>query len=96
MTPRPENSGARNLDQLYRDEITMAMNWVIRTCQDIVREYSHKSFWIPTGPPAGTAPTTDHLIHSARTDVLNKLRHQIDGAEAIISIAEHERAKRQQ
>ncbi|QLH23092.1 hypothetical protein [Streptomyces sp. Rer75] len=94
MTPQPDND--RYLDQLHRDEITVAMNWVIRTCQDIVREWSHRSFWTPTGIPTGTTPTTDHLIHSARTDVLNKLRHQIDGAEAIITNAEHERAKRQQ
>ncbi|MGP3946431.1 hypothetical protein [Streptomyces sp. 6N106] len=48
----------------------------------------------PTGTPAGTAPTTDRLIGSARADVLGKLRRQIDGAEAIIGNVEHERAKR--
>ncbi|NEW71465.1 hypothetical protein [Streptomyces rhizosphaericus] len=96
MTHRPERNDGWDLDQLHRDEITVAMNWVIRTCQDIIRECSHKTFWTPTGTSTGTAPTTDHLIHSARTDVLNKLRHQLDGAEAIISNAEHERAKRRQ
>ncbi|MET7933292.1 hypothetical protein [Streptomyces sp. NPDC005322] len=95
MTPRPDRNDGRDLDQLHRDEITVAINWVIRTCQDIIRESSHKTFWVPTGTSTGTAPTTDHLIQSARTDVLNKLQHQINGAESIISIAEHERAKRQ-
>ncbi|WP_421108641.1 hypothetical protein [Streptomyces sp. NEAU-S77] len=94
MTPQPDND--RYLDQLHRDEITVAMNWVIRTGQDIVRAYSHKSFWAPAGTPTGTAPTADHLIDSARADVLNRLRHQLDGADAIITNAEHERAKRQQ
>ncbi|EFL24478.1 hypothetical protein SSOG_04192 [Streptomyces himastatinicus ATCC 53653] len=95
MTPRPHNNGSRDLDQLHRAEITVAMNWVIRTCQEIIRDHCHKTFWVPTGTSTGTTPTTDHLINSARTDVLNRLRHQIDGAETIISIAEHERAKRQ-
>ncbi|WP_244320782.1 hypothetical protein [Streptomyces melanosporofaciens] len=72
----------------------MAMNWVVRTCQEIVRDYSHKVFWVPAGTPTGTAPTTAHLINSARTDVLNKLQRQVSGAEAIISYAEEERAKR--
>ncbi|MFI0817163.1 hypothetical protein ACH4TX_11735 [Streptomyces sp. NPDC021098] len=90
MTPRPDDNNSRDLDQLHRAEITVAMNWVIRTCLDIVRECSHKTFWSPTG----TTPTTDDLIHSARTDVLSRLRHQIDGAESIITKAEHERAKR--
>ncbi|MBP8534955.1 hypothetical protein [Streptomyces sp. MK37H] len=93
MTAHPEISGASDLDQLHRDEITVTMNWVIRTCQDIIRDHSHKTFWAPAGTSTGTAPTTDHLIESARTDVLNKLRRQLDGADAIISNAEHERAK---
>ncbi|MBL1096081.1 hypothetical protein [Streptomyces coffeae] len=94
MTSRPETNEGWDLDQLHRAEITIAMNWVIRTCQDIVRECNHKTFWVPSGTVTGTQPTTDHLIKSARTDVLNKLRHQIDGVEHIITIAEHERAKR--
>ncbi|WP_432014706.1 hypothetical protein [Streptomyces cucumeris] len=94
MTPRPDQGDGVDLDQLHRDEITVAMNWVIRTCQDIVHECSHRTFWAPSGTATGSQPTTDHLIKSARTDVLNKLRHQIDGAERIITIAEHERAKR--
>ena len=96
MTPRREHNDSSDLDQLHRDEITVAMNWVIRTCQDIVRDHSHRSFWTPTATPTGTTPTTDRLINSARTDVLNRLRHQLEGAESIISIAEHERAKRKQ
>ena len=62
MTPRPEPNDSSDLDQLHRDEITVAMNWVIRTCQDIVRDHSHRSFWTPTAPSTGTTPTTDHLI----------------------------------
>ncbi|WP_432587765.1 hypothetical protein ABVG11_20875 [Streptomyces sp. HD1123-B1] len=93
MTPRPETNDGWELDQLHRDEITVAMNWVIRTCLDIVRECSHRTFWIPSGTVTGAQPTADHLIKSARVDVLNKLRHQIDGAERIITIAEHERTK---
>jgi hypothetical protein len=93
VTPRPDNNDGQDLDQLHRDEITVAMNWVIRTCQDIIRECSDKTFWTPTGTSTGTAPTADHLIQSARTDVLNKLQHQIDGAESIISNAEQERAQ---
>ncbi|MET7766779.1 hypothetical protein ABZS71_34165 [Streptomyces sp. NPDC005393] len=93
MTSRPKHNDGWDLDQLHRDEITVTMNWVIRTCQEIIRDHCHKTFWVPTGTSTG-APTTDHLIDSARTDVLNKLRHQIDGAESIISNAEHERTKR--
>jgi len=96
MTHRPEHNDGWDLDQLHRDEITVAMNWVIRTCQEIIRDHCHKTFWTPTGTATGTTPTTEHLIQSARTDVLNKLQRQLDGAESIISIAEHERAKRQQ
>ncbi|WP_275558932.1 hypothetical protein [Streptomyces sp. 5-6(2022)] len=96
MTTHPEINGGSDLDQLHRDEITVTMNWVIRTCQDIVRDHSHKTFWVPAGAATGAAPTTDHLIDSARTDVLNKLRRQIDGADAIIRNAEQERAKRKQ
>ncbi|WJD98759.1 hypothetical protein [Streptomyces antimycoticus] len=92
---RDHHHGCCNLDQLHCDEITVAMNWVIRTCQDIIRDHSHKTFWIPTGTATGAAPTTEDLIESARTDVLSKLRRQIDGADAIISNAEHERTKRQ-
>ncbi|MFE5124563.1 hypothetical protein [Streptomyces sp. NPDC056669] len=62
MTPRTENNISPELDQLHRDEITVAMNWVIRTCQDIIRDHSHKTFWVPTGTPTGKALTTDHLI----------------------------------
>jgi len=96
MTPRPEHNDGWDLGQLHRDEITVTMNWVIRTCQEIIRDHCHKTFWVPTGTSAGTTPTTDQLINSARTDVLNRLRHQLDSAESIITNAEHERAKRQQ
>lgn len=94
MTPRSVNNRDWELEQLHRYEITVTMNWVIRTCQEIIRGSSHKTFWVPTGTPAGTAPTMDHLIHSARSEVLNRLQNQINGAESIISNVEHERAKR--
>ncbi|AEM88139.1 hypothetical protein [Streptomyces violaceusniger] len=95
MTARRDHHHGCNLDRLHRDEITVAMNWVIRTCQDIIRAHSHKTFWVPSGTATGAAPTTDHLIESARADVLGKLRRHIDGAESIISSAEQERAKHQ-
>ncbi|GLV73199.1 MULTISPECIES: hypothetical protein [Streptomyces] len=94
MTPRPEHNSSWELDQLHRDEITVAMNWVIRICQEIIRDYSHKTFWVPTGSPTSTPPTMDHLIESA-TGVLNKLQRQLNCAETIVSSAEQERAKRQ-
>ncbi|MGV9849939.1 hypothetical protein ACWDWU_14370 [Streptomyces sp. NPDC003442] len=95
MTVHSETNSSSDLDRLHRDEITVAMNWVIRTCQDIIRDHSHKAFWVPTGTATGATPTTEDLIESARTDVLSKLRRQIDGTEAIINSAEHERTKRQ-
>ncbi|MBI0375124.1 hypothetical protein JBE27_02235 [Streptomyces albiflaviniger] len=57
------------------------------------RAHSHKTFWVPTGTATGAAPATEDLIESARTDVLSKLRRRIDGADAIIGNAEHERTK---
>ncbi|WP_432094059.1 hypothetical protein [Streptomyces sp. bgisy100] len=94
MTRQPDRNDAAEWDQLHRHEITVAMNWVIRTCQMIIRDHSHKTFWVPTGTHAGNTPTTIHLIESARADVLNKLLHHIHGAESIISNTERERAKR--
>ncbi|MFJ1993696.1 hypothetical protein [Streptomyces asiaticus] len=44
MTAHPEINGGSDLDRLHHDEITVAMNWVIRTCQDIIRDHSHKTF----------------------------------------------------
>lgn len=94
MTAHPEINGGSDLDQLHRDEITVAINWVIRTCQGVVRDHSHKTFWVLTGTATGAAPAMEDLIESARTDVLGKLRRQIDGADAIIiGNAEHERTK---
>ncbi|WP_062012524.1 hypothetical protein [Streptomyces hygroscopicus] len=92
MTAEPDHNDGCD-DRLHRDEITVAMNWVIRICRDIIRDHSHKMNWVPTSTPTGTAPTTDHLIQSARTDVLGQLQRQIDSVEAIISNAEHERVK---
>ena len=94
MTPRPDHNDGWDLEQMHRDEITVAMNWVIRTCQEIIRDCSHKTFWVPTGTTTGAAPTAEQLIESARVNVLNKLQNQINGAQNIISNAEHERTKR--
>ncbi|MEU5267271.1 hypothetical protein [Streptomyces hygroscopicus] len=94
MTAQSAHHDDRGLRQLHRVEITVAMNWVIRTCQEIIRDHSHQTCWVPTGTPTGTAPTTDDLIQSARTDVLSRLQRQIDGVEAIIGNAERERAQR--
>ncbi|GAA1089083.1 MULTISPECIES: hypothetical protein [Streptomyces violaceusniger group] len=33
MTAHPEINGGSDPDRLHRDEITVTMNWVIRTCQ---------------------------------------------------------------
>ncbi|WAP56806.1 hypothetical protein [Streptomyces sp. S465] len=93
MTAGRDHNDGCDLDRLHRDEITVAMNWVIRACQDVIRDHSRKANWVPISTPTGTAPTTDHLIQSARTDVLGQLQRQIDGVEAIIGNAEHERAK---
>ncbi|KAK1180360.1 hypothetical protein B7755_020745 [Streptomyces sp. NBS 14/10] len=81
------------LEQLHRDEITVAMNWVIRTCQQIVRDRSHKTFWVPADTSEG-APSPEQLIQRAREDVLDKLQRIIDGAQFVMHNVEHERAKR--
>ncbi|MBB5934487.1 hypothetical protein [Streptomyces zagrosensis] len=89
--PTPHNDGEQ--DELHRYELTVSMNWVIRTCQDIIRNHSHRTFWTPTGSAEGAA-STDHLIRSAREDVLSRLQAHLDGAQAILAAIEHERAKR--
>ncbi|AQW51646.1 hypothetical protein [Streptomyces violaceusniger] len=43
MTAQRGHHHGCDLDQLHRDEITVAMNWVIRTCQDIIREHSRRA-----------------------------------------------------
>lgn len=92
----PSASGRNDgweMDQLHRDEITVAMNWVIRTCQQIVRERSHKTFWAPAGTTEGT-PSPEQLMQTAREDVLDKLLRIIDGAQGVMKDIEHQRAKR--
>ncbi|MDW6061535.1 hypothetical protein SAZ11_30325 [Streptomyces sp. FXJ1.4098] len=92
MTPRSENDRDWELEQLHRDEITVAMNWVVRTCQEIVRERGHKTFWAPANIGNGT-PSPEQLMQTARQDVLDKLQRIIDGAQFVMHHIEHERAK---
>ncbi|MDT0547920.1 hypothetical protein [Streptomyces lonegramiae] len=94
----PPTSGRNDgweMDQLHRDEITVAMNWVIRTCQQIVRDRSHKTFWAPAVTSEGT-PSPEQLMQTAHEDVLDKLQRIIDGAQFVMHHIEHERAKRKQ
>ncbi|MEU7244356.1 hypothetical protein [Streptomyces sparsogenes] len=93
--PTSGRNDAWELDQLHRDEITVAMNWVIRTCQEIVRNRSHKTFWAPASTSEGT-PSPEQLMQTARTDVLDKLQRIIEGAQFVMHQVEHERAKREQ
>ncbi|MER6139514.1 hypothetical protein ABT174_05570 [Streptomyces sparsogenes] len=90
--PASDRNDGWEMDQLHRDEITVAMNWVIRTCQQIVRERSHKTFWAPAGTTDGT-PTPEQLMQMAREVVLNKLQRIVDGARSVMRQIEHERAK---
>ncbi|MEU4893782.1 hypothetical protein AB0B12_12510 [Streptomyces sp. NPDC044780] len=92
MPPASGRDDGRERDQLHRDEITLAMNWVIRTCQQIVRERSHKTFWAPANTTEGT-PSPEQLMQAARKDVLDKLQRIIEGAQFVMEYIEHERAK---
>ncbi|OMI39107.1 hypothetical protein [Streptomyces sparsogenes] len=91
--PTAGHNDGWEMDQLHRDEITVAMNWVIRTCQQIVRERSHKTFWAPAGTTDST-PTPEQLMQTAREDVLDKLLRIINGAQCVMKDIEHQRAKR--
>ncbi|MER0244546.1 hypothetical protein AAHZ94_21625 [Streptomyces sp. HSW2009] len=95
MTTQPTPNDDGDQDQRHRYELTTTMNWVIRTCQDIVRNHSHKTFWTPAGSVEEQA-STDHLIRSAREDVLNRLQAQLRGTQSILAAIKHERAARQQ
>ncbi|MEK8171802.1 hypothetical protein NKH77_27850 [Streptomyces sp. M19] len=91
-TPTPEGDGipSTDWDELHTAEVTVAMNWVIRTCQDVVRDHSHKIFWTPAGTETGTQ-TPEHLINTARADVLNRLQRAVHSAQSVIAAIEHER-----
>ncbi|WP_101254151.1 hypothetical protein [Streptomyces barkulensis] len=83
---------AAQTEQLYRYEITAALNAVIRACQDIVTEHSHRGFWTPH---TSTEPTPTHqdLIEAARRDVLNRLQMVIHCAETVAYTIEHDRQR---
>jgi len=79
---------AADNDQLYRYEITAAMNAVVRACQDVVSEHSHRGLWIPR---ASTDQTThQELIEAARRDVLHRLQVAIRAAETVAQDIEHD------
>ncbi|MBN3930154.1 hypothetical protein IQ279_11000 [Streptomyces verrucosisporus] len=80
-------------EQLYRYEITAALNAVVRACQDIVTDHSHRGFWAPR---TSTEPTPSHreLIEAARRDVLNRLQTVIHCAETVAYTIEHDRRRR--
>ncbi len=80
-------------DQLYRYEITAAMNAVVRACQDVVSEHSHRGFWIPkTGTDLAT-PMHQELIEAARRDVLHRLQVAIRAAETVAHAIERDRQR---
>ena len=79
-------------DQLYRYEITAALNAVVRACRDVVSEHSHRGFWVPR---ASTDQTThQELIEAARRDVLNRLQMVIHCAETVAYSIEQDRQRR--
>jgi len=79
-------------DQLYRYEITAALNAVVRACQDVVAEHSHRGFWIPR---TSTDQATHHeLIEAARRDVLHRLQVAIRAAETVAQDIEHDHQRR--
>ncbi|URN11636.1 hypothetical protein LUW77_06155 [Streptomyces radiopugnans] len=80
-------------EQLYRYEITAALNAVVRACHVIVTEHSHRGFWTPR---TSTEPTPTHreLIEAARRDVLNRLQTVIHCAETVAYAIEHDRQRR--
>ncbi|MFP8886595.1 hypothetical protein [Streptomyces mangrovi] len=80
-------------EQLYRYEITAALNAVVRACQDIVTEHSHRGFWTPKTSNEPT-PTHQDLIEAARRDVLNRLQTVIHCAETVAYTIEHDRQRR--
>ncbi|PJE97198.1 hypothetical protein CUT44_13965 [Streptomyces carminius] len=78
-------------DQLYRYEITAAMNAVVRTCADIVRDHSHRGFWTPH--TTTDQATHQDLIEAARKDVLNHLQMVIQCAETVAYAIEQDRQR---
>lgn len=80
-----------DIEELYRNEITGAMNAVVRTCRDIVNEHTHRGFWTPTG----NAPNHADLINQARARILDKLQMVIDCFNIIAVEIELDRQPRQ-
>jgi hypothetical protein len=77
-------------DEIHRYEVTAAMNSVIRACQDIVWERSHRAVWIPSDVP-GRQPSPLALIQSAKRDVLDRLQRVIDAAQVVLREVQRER-----
>ncbi|MGW8849898.1 hypothetical protein ACWGNE_19210 [Streptomyces xiamenensis] len=80
-------------EQLYRYEITAAMNHVVRACHEIAREHSHRSFWTPHTDPG--AELHIDLIEAARRDILTKLQVVITAAETVAYDIEQDRQRPQ-
>ncbi|GAA2457331.1 hypothetical protein [Streptomyces macrosporus] len=76
-------------EQLYRYEITAALNAVVRACQDVVSDHSHRGFWIPRTSSDQT--THQDLIEAARRDVLNRLQVAVQCAETVAYAIERDR-----
>jgi hypothetical protein len=83
---------AADNEQLYRYEITAALNAVVRACRVIVTEHSHRGFWTPRTHTEPT-PTHHELIEAARRDVLNRLQMVIQCAETVAYTIEHDRQR---
>ena len=79
-------------EQLYRYEITAALNAVVRACRDVVSEHSHRGFWIPK--TKADQATHHELIEAARRDVLHRLQAAIRAAETVAQYIEQDRQRR--
>ncbi len=75
-------------EQLYRYEITAALNAVVRACRDIVSEHSHRGFWVPRTSTDQT--THQDLIEAARRDILNRLQVAVQCAETVAHAIEQD------
>ena len=81
---------AASNEQLYRYEITAALNAVVRACRDIVAEHSHRGFWIPRTSTDQATLTHQELIEAARRDVLHRLHVAIRAAETVAHTIEQD------
>ncbi|URN12402.1 hypothetical protein LUW77_14075 [Streptomyces radiopugnans] len=80
-------------EQLYRYEITAAMNAVVRACRDVVAEHSHRGFWTPRTSTEQGTPTHHELIEAARRNVLSRLQVVVQCAETVAYTIEQDRQR---